>query len=216
MIKKILFLCVLFLLPNSSSTVTIPALPSHTLPVPIYRQEKEYSCGAAALLSVMYYWQAYNGEEKDLYPLLETDPQQGTEGIKIAEVAKSFGLDAKIDTDVTFSQLRTFLREGKTAILEIQAWPLRDHGNAAWRNIWNEGHFVTLIGMDELYGYFMDSAVENAYMYVPLEELNERWHNWAVGTDGVNRAYQHFSVVISGENSIQTPISPKTPLVRLE
>lgn len=217
--KKIIlvgFLSFLLLGSNISSFVT-PKIPSNALSLPMIRQKQNYSCGPAALLSVFYYWQVFQGLEKDLYEPLKTDPEQGTEGIKMAEVARMFGLGATVSSDVTFSELRYFLDMQKTVILEIQAWPFKNYGNTPWRDIWDEGHFVVLIGMDDHYAYFMDTAIEEiGYVYVPLEELNERWHNVAQGLDGISRPYQHFVIIISGKNPLQSYIPPRTPLIRLE
>src|SRR5271170_4429432 len=77
-----------------------PVLPATLVAAPLIRQATSYSCGAAALLSALRYWQAYSGSEAGLYSLLETTPKDGTEPPKIAEGARSLGLRVRMKTGV--------------------------------------------------------------------------------------------------------------------
>ena len=68
-----------------------------TLPCPLVSQETDFSCGSAALFSVLRYWKGdifpfYH--EAQLWPALGTTEEKGTEPSKIVQVAKEYGLQA--------------------------------------------------------------------------------------------------------------------------
>ena len=99
-----------------------PKLPANALPVPIVPQATDYSCGAAAVLSVLYYWQLHSGGESTLYADLGTTPKDGTHPKKMIEVARKLGLRAEMKENLTLADLRAILARGETAILDFQAW----------------------------------------------------------------------------------------------
>lgn len=172
-----------------------PRMPADALAVPAVSQAYDYSCGAAALTAVLYYWQVFEGHETDLYAALETTPKDGTEPRKLEEVAKSFGLSAAVKRDMTLDDLKDSLWKGETVILDIQAW--RDKPGGAYGEDWDDGHYVVLIGMDERYAYVMDPSAVGGYAYIPLPELLERWHD-AEDRHGRVERNVHLGVAISG------------------
>src|SRR5262245_188256 len=113
-----------FIEVSSSATLKrkTPALPENALSVPIVPQANDFSCGAAVMLSVLYYWRVYDGTEVGLYKALDTTEKDGTEPQKLVEVAKSYGLDAAMIENLSIRDLRGHLDAGKTVILAIQAW----------------------------------------------------------------------------------------------
>jgi predicted double-glycine peptidase len=182
------------------------------LPVPLVRQAKSYSCGAAALLSVLYYWRAFDGREDDLYAGLDTTPAEGTTPEKIVEVARSFGLTAELRQRLSISDLRAGLALGETVIVELQAW----HGDKApgfrWKDAWEDGHYVVLVGIDAERAYFMDPVAVAGYAYLPLAELPERWHDYESRTGQVVR-YHQAAIFIRGTQPLH---EMPGPLVRVE
>jgi predicted double-glycine peptidase len=183
-----------------------PDLPSNVLHVPIHRQEADYSCGPAALLSVMRYWRAFDGAERDLYDLLETTPRDGTEPVKIAETAAAFGLTVEMRTGMTTDDLRAQLARGKTVILDIQAWRTGSSARMPWEDVWEDGHYAVLIGMDAKYAYFMDPVLSDTYAYMPLDELPRRWHDYE-NRHGTTQRYFGLGIIMSGK-----PHPPGAPL----
>jgi predicted double-glycine peptidase len=154
-----------------------PRLPAQTFPVPTVRQDRPYSCGPAALTAVLRYLCDWEGHESKLYGPLGTSPSDGTLPEKLAEVARDFGLPAKIEQRMTIERLRAALSGGQVVILELQAWPTEGSPPVPWTSRWDDGHYVVLIGMDAHYAYFMDPAVRDAYTYLELSELLPRWHD---------------------------------------
>ena len=197
---------------KESDSRSFPQLPRTHLPVPIIRQATHYSCGAASLLSVLYYWRAYDGEESNLYHALETTPEQGTEPPKIVEVAKSYGLEAEMKENLTLTDLRKALEQGKTAILSIQAWRSEENASKPWNEIWDDGHYVVLVAMDKTHVFVMDPSTASAYAYVSLDEFLERWHDFE-DRHGTVWRYQHLAIFIHGKKPIQ---SYPSDLIRME
>jgi uncharacterized protein len=187
------------------------ALPANALAVPLVRQSTDYSCGAAALLAVLFYWQAFDGGESDLYEPLETSEDHGTEPRKIVEVAASFGLEAKLRTNLAIGDLRASLARGETVILDIQAW--RDpERTPSWKEAWDDGHYVVLVGMDTRHAYVMDPSSSAGYAYLPLDELVDRWRDYETRS-GRRVEYVRAGMSILGKRHIRRVPGP---LWRLE
>lgn len=217
-LSKHFCLTIIFSLALSFSALAgkpAPTLPRKHIPVPIMMQATDYSCGAAALLSVLYYWEAYEGTESSLYPMLHTTPEHGTEPGMMASVAKELGLEASFKEGMTLDELREGLDRGDTIILDIQAWhepstKVSDSPN--WREIWEDGHYVVLIAMDKTNAYFMDSSAGISYGFIPIPELLDRWHDFE-DRNGRMWRYYNLGITISGKKPIK-----KFPdaLVRIE
>lgn len=223
-------LALLFLLPALSSQPSAgsrprekasaerkrgPAMPKDYLPLPLVNQETDYSCGPAALLSVLRYWRAFEGTERDLYAPLETTPKDGTEPQKLVEVAARQGLAAELREGLGVEDLRAALKRGETVIIDFQAW--RDEGAPPlpWEDVWEDGHYAVLSAIDEKYAYFMDPVAEGAYAYMPLGELPKRWHDYEDRHGTVNRSYQ-LGVFLRGKTPIEAPAKPPGRPLRLE
>lgn len=183
------------------------------LPVPLHQQETDYSCGAASLLSVLRYWQAFGGAERDLYDALQTTTD-GTEPDKIEEVARKFGLSAQLREGMSLDDLRAALARGDTAILDIQAWREGPSAKLPWEDVWEDGHYVVLIGMDDSRAYFEDPVLDDSYAAMALDELPRRWHDYENRSGAVRRYFQ-AAVVISGKTPLANPSLPAKKPVRL-
>lgn len=174
-----------------------PALPAGYLRVPAVTQETDYSCGAAALLSTLKYWKAHKGMEAELYPLLKTTPKYGTHPDNIVAGARALGLAAVAAENQTPEQLAEALNRGETPILDIQAW--RDDTELEWEETWSEGHYVVAIGMDESYVYAMDPVLEDHYGYIPIDELEERWHDFEGESVEQGRVYEGLAIYVRAD-----------------
>ncbi len=161
------------------------------------------------LTSILYYWGVYDDGEGALYSSLMTTPEDGTEPKMLAKIAqKKFGLEAKIKVRQTINDLRQALRDGYTTIIDIQAWhedALR-RGPIDWKNTWEDGHYVVVVGLDNQYIYVMDPSLHGGYGFIPLHELMDRWHDYEDRTGTVQRNYQ-LAIYIRGEKP-----APQFPL----
>lgn len=195
-------------LPASAAT---PRLPPNALRVPLVRQATSYSCGAAALLSLLFYWQGYDGREDSLYKELGTTPKDGTPPESLIEAAARRGLEARLVEHMSLADLRDALQRGDTVILDIQAW--RDKAvKRKWSETWEDGHYVVLVGMDKENAYVMDPSSLGAYGHIPLSELPERWHDYE-NRHGIIRRYHRLGIVIRGT---KPPKGASPSLVRVE
>jgi predicted double-glycine peptidase len=169
-------------------------LPATALGVPAVRQATGYSCGPAALTAILRYWRRPVACEQELYAPLHTTPKDGTEPERLAEVARARGLDAVYRTGVTVDELRAALAAGTTVILDLQAW--RDRP-VAWRDDWDDGHYVVLVAIagDRLYA--MDPSADGGYSWLPLAEFVDRWHDFEE-RDGARVNLSHAAVFIRG------------------
>jgi predicted double-glycine peptidase len=148
--------------------------------IPLVRQTMDYTCGVAALQSVLLcYGEEYG--QLELARILGTDTHKGTSYRAILRFAnRKFSNQRKRDfqmrkwCDMKIDDLRQVIDAGKPMIIFMQAW-----GNSGvnWKKEWKEGHYVVAIGYDEKNIYFMDPSTLGQYTYVPIEEFLDRWHD---------------------------------------
>ena len=157
-------------------------MPTNRIAVPVVKQETNYSCGAAATLAMLrlWKWEAFRDvDERSLFAPLETTESQGTEPEPMVDLLRASGLSADYrHGDVTLAQLERAVDAGHPPIVDLQAW--RDD-ETPWRETWNAGHYVLLVGHDRENLYVMDPSVltPGGYAYFPRAELDERWHDLA-------------------------------------
>ncbi|MDP9034168.1 MAG: C39 family peptidase, partial [Myxococcota bacterium] len=134
------------------------ALPPNLVPVPRVKQRTNYSCGNAATLALLRYWRwdAYARlEESALYAPLRTTPARGTEPEPMAAYLRSVeGMDAQYrHGDLTVADLERAVSAGQPPIVDLQAWSDQD---APYRDVWDAGHYVVMVGYDAKRFFFMD------------------------------------------------------------
>jgi predicted double-glycine peptidase len=167
--------------------------PPGGLPVPLVRQATDYSCGPAALASVLAYWRVFDGREEELYAPLGTTVKDGTEPYALEQLARTrFHLAAEYRTGVALEELRSAVGRGETVILDLQAWPDQE---VEWSDDWVDGHYVVLVAMDEDTLWVMDPS-EGGYVSIDADEFVERWHDVETRA-GVDRRLQHMAVFFS-------------------
>ena len=210
MILRSLFLLLAVLPPaRAQAPAAPPRLPAQALPVPLFRQSTGYACGAASLQAVLAYWKAYDGRESALYPILGTTEANGTPPEGLVAGARHFGLEARLKEGCELADLRAALAEGETVILNLQAWREAPSRALAWKDVWEEGHYVVLVGLDDTHLYAMDPSVTAGYAYLPLAEFVDRWHDYTTA-GGRRREYRHLAVFIKGRTPMQAPTGPLT------
>lgn len=180
-----------------------PSVPAMAIALPLVEQTSSYSCGAAAMSSVLRYWlgDAVPPREDALRSALGTDPGRGTEIDALVGLGASSGLEAQRRVGMTITELRGILAQGRTAVLAVQAWKKTQ---LAWPDVWDSGHYVVLVGMDADRAYFMDPSTPDAYAFIDLPELEARWHDVDVG----NRRVHGAAVVIWGVSPAYTAAPP--------
>ncbi|MDF1667491.1 MAG: peptidase C39 family protein, partial [Planctomycetota bacterium] len=140
--------------------------------VPDVVQKTDYSCGCAALQSVLAYW-GIDLSEKQITKDAKVDPNVGAELEDLAKVAIAQGCVAVLKEKWTLKDLYKELKAKRPVIVLIQAW--RENKKLAWKDDWDDGHYVVVIGMDRKNVYVEDPSLEDARGKIPLKEFVERW-----------------------------------------
>ncbi len=185
-------------------------MPKNLIHVPVVRQRQDFSCGPAAVLALLRHWchQAYATVEEDaLYAPLETSVARGTEPEPMAALLTRSGVEAVYrHSDVTTAELELAVDAGHPPVVDLQAW--RDD-DTPWRETWNAGHYVIMVGYDAERLFFADPSTMSpeGYVYLPRGELDERWHDLA-GVD--DRQLRRMAIFARGVS----PWAPPGPAPR--
>jgi predicted double-glycine peptidase len=170
------------------------------LPVPITHQATNYTCGPAALVSVLGYYGKSNTNESQLAELANTT-QAGTAILDLARVANNQGVLADFRDRLTWEDLEAVNRRGDLSIVAIQAW---GDDPTAYRSGWSDGHYVVVVGMDTEKIYFMDPFMIGGHASLTRTEFLSRWHD-ELG-DGTKS--QHPGILFKGLPSPPMEWSP--------
>jgi ABC-type bacteriocin/lantibiotic exporter with double-glycine peptidase domain len=126
---------------------------------------------------------------------------------------ETVGLDAEYRYgDVTLTELERAVDAGQPPIVDLQAW--RDDARP-WRDTWDAGHYVILVGYDAERLFVMDPSVltPGAYAFLPRAELDERWHDLA-GMDELR--LERMAIFVRGPGAHWMPDEPvETSATRL-
>lgn len=164
--------------------------------LPSIYQSYDYTCGVAALQSILYYY-GKDFRHDELVNALEPDPIKGTNYKRMAEFARSLGFQVDVLTPMSLEDLKKLIDDRKPVIVLIQAWP---DSPVQWSESWDDGHYAVAIGYDERNIYFMDPSTIGHYTYIPIPEFLDRWHDM----DDQERLI-HFGMVISGGSPVYNP-----------
>jgi uncharacterized protein len=197
------------------SLSTIQRSSKMGIALPIVRQANSYSCGAAALMSVLQRYRKFDGRETSLYQSLGTTPADGTRPDRIVKVARRFGLDAELKEGLSLKDLRQAVREDKAVIVDLQAWRPASRKSTPWSRLWADGHYVVLKSVGKKYVYFMDPSAGPDYAYIPVSELRDRWHDFETyrTSNGTQKKVYHrnLGIIIDGPGARRGP-----GLIRME
>src|SRR5262245_43580213 len=89
--------------------------------VPLNRQSTNYSCGAAAMKSVLAYY-GVDLPEEEIMRQVNSTPQNGTEMEPMAAMAEKHGITAGARTSATLADLEGQASAGQVTIVSLQAY----------------------------------------------------------------------------------------------
>lgn len=161
-------------LKMNSPRLKLASLPP-LLRLPMIRQATDYTCGVAALQSVLAFF-GDDFDERELMSALGPDPEFGTDYRRIASLAQSLGYEVQARTGMGLVDLEALLHGGRPVIVALQAW-IEVPAQTDWPATWDSGHYAVAIGYDERHVYFMDPAVSGNYVFIPRAEFLLRWHD---------------------------------------
>lgn len=159
---------------------------------PLVTQATDYTCGVAALQSVLHYYGAPDQHESTLAERLGSDPDSGTNFRSIVSYARSLGFHVAARTDMTIADLVMHIDAKRPVLIALQAWAADPEID--WRETYENGHYAVATGYDARNIYFMDSYLRGAYSFIPRDQLEDRWHD--IDSEG---PLEHFGIVISGK-----------------
>lgn len=175
-------------------------IPASLLRVPMIRQQTGFSCGAAALQSVLQYWGRTIDDERLLYNRLGTKPEGGTRPKSIATVARELGLDAVARQLLTHDDLYWATKRGETVILSLQRW-----GANLPEEECTDGHFVVLMGImgDDDEEVFVMDPYTGTVAWMPASDLLDRWHDRAWPGEPCDR---RVAIFVKGKKAHPAPL----------
>jgi len=143
--------------------------------IPKTRQATGYTCGVAAVQSVL----CYNGVDRrqdELEKELKSGPEHGTNNREMIRVLNDCGLKNEMRHNMEIDDIIKTVDGGGVVICLIQAW----HGekNHDYADEWEDGHYVVAVGYDDERIYFMDPSTIDNYTYIEKDELLKRWHDY--------------------------------------
>jgi len=194
------------------------SLPANLIPIPLYRQRTDFSCGPSSALSLLryYLWEEYqHTPEQALYKGMNCSRENGTDPAPIANYFTNVaGLRATYisnqDPAATMSQIKANINEGLPTLIDLQAY--RDNPFANWTKDWDDGHYNVLVGYDATNLFFMDPSTDGTYAYIEESVFLQRWHD-VEGDDD----HHTFTMAIFVEPSSTThPETPSKPYATYE
>ena len=170
------------------------------------RQGTPFTCGPDCVQKVMEYY-GEDFREMDLAKVLKADPERGTYVRNIVDFFRRHGLKAVVKQKMTVFDLMRKIDRKIPVIIMLQAWGSKESFENGYRNIWDSGHFVVVIGYTADNILIADPALFNTG-YIPKSELRSRWHD----TDGEEnvRTYQ-LGIAVYGKK----PLFDKDKLERV-
>jgi len=148
---------------------------------------------------VLSYWNI-DKPEGELIGLLGSRETSGTEPEPIAKVAKALGLKAAIRENLTLKDLTDSLDRGVPVIVAIQAWLEALPKDFNWKDNWEDGHYVAVIGVDEKNVYVEDPVLLGTRGVIPVQEFLDRWHDYSgePPLDTTDRKWIGLGIFIEG------------------
>ena len=162
------------------------------------RQITDYSCGASALRAVLSHW-GREVDEAQLIALLRTNSDVGTFPEDIASGARSLGFHAEVIENLTLDRLRQFTADRHPVIALAQVWLSEREPARALDDIWDNGHYVVVLDVDDDYVYFQDPFIQMSKAFVPRKTFEDHWHQVMGGDLEKNPKLIHLGIIVRGD-----------------
>jgi predicted double-glycine peptidase len=175
-------------------------------------QITDYSCGASALRIVLSYW-GRDVEEAELMELLHTNAEVGTNPEDIVNGARSLGFEAQLSENLSVDELARLTADGNPVIVLGQMWRSESEFDRPLEDVWDNGHYVVVLGVDTDYVYLQDPYIQMGKAFAARKSFEDHWHQVMGGNLGKNRKLIHLGIVIRGKWPAKTKMksSPEIP-----
>lgn len=170
--------------------------------LPVYHQEKNWTCGASALRSILaFYGKGPITEDKVCRGLKMTT--DGIDPYQIINLVKKIGLHHAERRKMTQAELIEFIDQKIPVMIMIQAMNEDFKKDADYEKDYDDGHWVVVTGYDKKNFYFEDPGLYTERGYIERKSLNIRWHDIeSYGPDDkVIHKTKYFGVAIWGDKT---------------
>lgn len=180
-------LCLLGCVPSGRVREgTLDEYPNY-VELPLVRQGTIYSCGIAALHSLLR-WASPELDINDQY-LMEacgTTSEDGTPVEAIREYLEGTGMfELSWRQGISRDELKSVIDDGGVVLMPIQAWETKvdESGNLVpydaddYSDYWDAGHWVIACGYNDSEVLFMDPSTAGSYTSMSWGDLDARWHD---------------------------------------
>ncbi len=164
------------------------------LAIPSVQQKTSYTCGPAALLSVLRYLRvADRASEKSLAKEMATTSQYGTCHKEMLAAARRRWPLAEWRIGLNHDDLVSNIDAGNVLILDMQAWIECGPTYDTVQPVLTDGHYVVATAADSNRAVFMDPS-SRARRWLPRRELRYRW----IESDYSGGVYYGGALVFAG------------------
>jgi len=164
------------------------------LDVPTTRQTFDYDCGAKALQTLFAYY-GIDIRQDHLMEALKTNKVDGSSVEEVRRFAAKQGFRVKARHMMSMGDIRQHIDEGNPVLVLVQAWASRKLSPEEWRNNWDDGHYVLVIGYGKNRFVFEDPATFNR-TWLTVQEFKDRWHD---RNPRNGEALNRFGMVLTGK-----------------
>jgi len=164
------------------------------------RQATTYTCGVASVQAILNYY-GIDKREDQLIEQFGATEAAGTSTSQIIAGLESYGLVATRKEQTTMDDLRANVQNKIPTIVAIQAWLDEYPPHHDWSEIWEEGHWLIVIGLDDKNVYFEDPSLLGTLGWLTHAEFLARWHDYdgdAPCCDANDKKLIHLSISVKG------------------
>ncbi len=159
--------------------------------LPEVRQEEDWSCGAAVLLSVLLHYGKGPLTEKMVGDKLKMD-ETGTDPFQIKRVLMHYKIKFREYRDMTIEQLKQNVSKGYPVLIMLQAWGDNPELYTCCKADCEDGHWLIAIGYDKDNIYFEDPVLDVSRGYISIKELDARWHDYEYLSEKDSKARNRY------------------------
>jgi len=162
---------------------------ANILDFPHILQPNEYSCGAACVQSILWYYGDREKNEYELESMLQADPREWIVSKNILKFfkKKKFKLDAR---EMTLNDVETYINTWIPVMVLLQARSRKKVNYTTW---WDNGHFSVVIWYSKEYLLFSD-PLSTTPCYLLKKEFLARWHD----VDGKTKVH-NYGIAVYGK-----------------
>jgi len=164
------------------------------------RQATSYTCGVASVQAILNYY-GIDKREDQLTEQFGATEAAGTSPSQIIAGLESYGLAVTMKEHTTLDDLRANVQNKIPTIVAIQAWLDEYPPHQDWSKIWEDGHWVIVIGLDDKNVYFEDPSLLGTRGWLTHAEFLARWHDYvgdAPCCDADDKIVTHLSISVKG------------------